>query len=175
MCDSSLNLSLRQFDLSDVDDFMVWATDEKSAHFCSWDTFKSKQDVLKYMEEVVLPHPWFRAICIDDKPIGCVSVTTNTRPSDRCRAEIGYVLGSAHWGKGIATRAVKMVVGEVFAFSEWAELERLEGLVDVENVGSQKVLEKAGFLKEGVLRKYAVMKGRSVDMVMYSVLASDPC
>ncbi|CAM9000598.1 unnamed protein product [Rhodiola kirilowii] len=167
----NLNLTLRHMTLSDVDDYMVWATDEKSAHYCSYDAFKSKADVIKYMEEVILPHPWLRAICIDDKPVGCVSVSPNKRPSDQCRAEIGYVLGSAYWGKGIATRAVKMAVVEVFGY--WKDVKRIEGLVDVMNVGSQRVLEKAGFCKEGVLKKFAMMKGRCVDMVIYSILASD--
>ncbi|CAI0465908.1 unnamed protein product [Linum tenue] len=59
-------------------------------------------------------------------------------------------------------------------FEEWGpELERVEGLVDVENVGSQRVLEKAGFYREGLLRRYVVFKGRSRDMVMFSILCSD--
>lgn len=60
------------------------------------------------------------------------------------------------------------------AFSEFPHLERLQALVDVENVASQKVLEKAGFQREGVLRKYVVIKGKSRDMVMFSVLSNDP-
>ncbi|MCI72374.1 putative N-acetyltransferase, partial [Trifolium medium] len=50
---------------------------------------------------------------------------------------------------------------------------RLEALVDVENVGSQRVLEKAGFQKEGVLRKYWFMKGKSRDVIMFSYLSTD--
>ncbi|CAN1129181.1 Putative [ribosomal protein S5]-alanine N-acetyltransferase [Linum perenne] len=58
-------------------------------------------------------------------------------------------------------------------FEERPEMERLEALVDVENVGSQRVLEKAGFVKEGVLRKFVVLKGRSRDMVMFSLLSTE--
>ena len=59
-------------------------------------------------------------------------------------------------------------------FRERPEMERLEALVDVENVGSQKVLEKVGFKREGVLRKYSIQKGRSRDFVMFSLLSTDP-
>ena len=52
-------------------------------------------------------------------------------------------------------------------------MERLEALVDLENLGSQRVLEKAGFHKEGVLRKWAFFKGRSRDFVIFSLLASE--
>ncbi|KAL5195096.1 putative ribosomal-protein-alanine acetyltransferase [Glycine soja] len=72
----------------------------------------------------------------------------------------------------IATHAVKQVVKA--AFSEFPHLERLQALVDVENVASQRVLEKAGFQREGVLRKYVVIKGKSRDMITFSVLPNDP-
>ncbi|TYI38624.1 hypothetical protein ES332_A02G040700v1 [Gossypium tomentosum] len=147
------NLSLRPLQVSDVDDFMVWASDEKN-----------------YIKNIVVPHPWLRAICIDDRPVGAISVSANSG-NDKCRGELGYVLASKYWGKGIVTRAVKMVVDTIFV--EWPHLERLEALVDVENVGSQRELEKAGFQREGVLRKHFIVKGRSRDRVMFSFLSTD--
>ncbi|CAI9118434.1 OLC1v1020005C1 [Oldenlandia corymbosa var. corymbosa] len=166
------DISLRLLDLSDADDFMEWFTDEKVAKFCSWDCFVSKEDAINYVADFVIPHPWYRAICLKNKPIGSISVWP-FRGKDRCRAEIGYVLGSKYWGNGIATKAVKMATS--FVFLEWPHLERLEGLVDVENVGSQRVLEKAGFTREGVLRKYCLLKGKIPrDMIMFSILSTDP-
>ncbi|CAN1129182.1 Uncharacterized N-acetyltransferase p20 [Linum perenne] len=134
---------------------MVWTTDDKVARFCTWEPYTSKEDGLNYIKNTVIPHPWFKAICINDA----------------CRGELGYVLASGYWGKGIATTAVKMVTEVIF--EERPEMERLEALVDVENVGSQRVLEKAGFVKEGVLRKFVVLKGRSRDMVMFSLLSTE--
>ncbi|XP_061992563.1 uncharacterized protein LOC133710494 [Rosa rugosa] len=170
--DELSKISLRPLALSDIDDFMVWATDEKVPRFCTWEPYTSKEDGIKFIKEQVLPHPWFRAICLDNKPIGAISVSSKSG-NDRCRGELGYVLGSKYWGKGIATQAVKMVADTIF--KEWTHLERLEALVDVNNVRSQRVLEKAGFLKEGVLRKYEVLKGRTWDIVMYSLLSTDRC
>ncbi|OVA15512.1 GNAT domain [Macleaya cordata] len=166
----NLEISLRPFDLFDVDDFMVWATDDRVSHFCRWETYTSKEDALNYIKDIIIPHPWYKAICLKNKPIGAISVLPNIG-EDRCRGEVGYVLASKHWGKGIATLAVKMVVDSIF--KDWLHLERLEALVDVENLGSQRVLQKAGFQKEGVLRKYFIQKGRTRDMVMYSFLSTD--
>ncbi|RYR59110.1 hypothetical protein Ahy_A05g024952 isoform B [Arachis hypogaea] len=59
------------------------------------------------------------------------------------------------------------------ALREFSHLERLEALVDAENVGSQRVLEKAGFQKEGVLRKYLFRKGKSRDTIIFCVLSTD--
>ncbi|KAL0414512.1 UNVERIFIED_CONTAM: hypothetical protein Sradi_1652900 [Sesamum radiatum] len=54
------------------------------------------------------------------------------------------------------------------------ELERLEAVVAVQNTASQRVLEKAGFMREGVLRKYFLLKGRPTDAVIFSLLSTDP-
>ncbi|KAL3507890.1 hypothetical protein ACH5RR_033272 [Cinchona calisaya] len=171
MEDDYSDIRLRLLDLTDVDDFMEWFTDEKVSQFCSWDCFKSKEDAMNYVADVAVPHPWYRAICLKDKPIGSISVTP-FRGNEKCRGEIGYVLASKYWGKGIATKAVKLVASTIFV--EWPHLERLEALVDVENVGSQKVLEKVGFSREGVMRKYCLLKGKPRDMVMFSLLSTDP-
>ncbi|KAM6566343.1 hypothetical protein CsatA_025471 [Cannabis sativa] len=164
------SINLRPLDLSDIDAFMVWATDKKVPIFCTWEPFTSKEDGINYIRDKVIPHPWFRAICIDNTPIGYVLVTPNSS-NDQCRAELGYGLGSKYWGKGIATMAVKIVAETIF--KEWPHLERIEALVDVENIGSHRVLEKAGFQREGILRKYFLLKGNCRDMIMFSFLSTD--
>jgi RimJ/RimL family protein N-acetyltransferase len=163
-------ITLRPLDLSDIDHFMVWAADDKVSRFCSWETYTSKEAGIDMIKNKIIPHPWFRAICLDNRPIGSISVTPKSG-IDECRGEIGYALGFKYWGRGIATQAVKMVANTIF--SEFPHLERLEGLVDVENVGSQRVLQKAGFQREGVLRKYFCLKGKTRDMVMFSLLSTD--
>ncbi|KAM3356331.1 hypothetical protein P3S68_023045 [Capsicum galapagoense] len=59
-------------------------------------------------------------------------------------------------------------------FVDCPHLARLEGVVDVENLGSQSVLEKVGFTKEGVLRKYYLLDGEPRDVIMFSLLSTDP-
>ncbi|KAF8392393.1 hypothetical protein HHK36_022735 [Tetracentron sinense] len=166
-----LEISLRPFDLSDVDDLMEWATDDRVSRICSVVTCTCREEAVKYIKDCVIPHPWYRAICIKNRPVGFIKVTPNSG-GDRCRAELGYALATKYWGQGIATKAVKMVVSSIF--SEWSHLERLEALVLVENPGSQRVLEKAGFQREAVLKKYLTHRGRTRDLVMYSLLSTDP-
>ncbi|KAG8370227.1 hypothetical protein BUALT_Bualt14G0095100 [Buddleja alternifolia] len=168
---SDSDLTLRPLDISDLDDFMQWYSDEKVSNFCSWDAFTTKEAAFEHFEASAINHPWHKAICLSGRPVGSISVTP-CHGDDRCRAELGYVIGSNYWGKGIATRAVKRAANEVFV--EWGHLERLEAVVDVENPASQRVLEKAGFMREGVLRKYYLLKGRPRDAVMFSLLSSDP-
>ncbi|KAK6929938.1 GNAT domain [Dillenia turbinata] len=139
-----------------MDDFMEWTTDDQVSRYCIWEQYISKEDELNYMRDIIKPHPWHRAICIDNKPVGAISVKPKFG-NDGFRAEVGYGLAFKYWGKGTATRAVKLAA--MIVFKEWLNLERFEGLVDVHHMGSQRVLEKAGFVREGVLRKYIIMKG----------------
>lgn len=104
------------------------------------------------------------------RAVGSVSITP-FHGIDNCRAELGYVVASDYWGKGVATRAVELAASAVFA--EWEHLERLEAVVGVENTASQRVLEKAGFEREGVLRKYYLLKGRAIDAFIFSRLSNE--
>lgn len=49
--------------------------DDNVNKFCSHDTFTSKEDAMRYIADVVMPHPWFLAICLNGKPIGSIFVS----------------------------------------------------------------------------------------------------
>ncbi|KAK6929939.1 GNAT domain [Dillenia turbinata] len=154
------NLTLRQFKLTDADDFMSLVGDEKVTKFTRWKTFTSKQEALSYIGDVCIPHPFCRSICMDDQCIGYVSVTPGSGDNS-CRAEIGYALAAKYWGKGIIPKALKMAMSMVF--KEFPNLVRLQAFVEVENKASQRVLDKTGFQKEGVLRKISLRPFRLSD------------
>jgi len=83
----------------------------------------------------------------------------------RLSAEMGYWLGEPHWGRGLTTRAV-------LATSDWAfehyKLTRIFAMAFSHNVGSMRVLEKAGFEREGTLRRSAVKNGAILDQALYA-------
>nr|XP_043608645.1 uncharacterized N-acetyltransferase YoaA [Erigeron canadensis] len=163
-------LSIRPFRLTDVDDFLTWASDDKVTQYLRWKSITNKEQALTYLKEIVIPHPWRRSICWDNKSIGYISVKPE-QGTDSHRAHISYAISYEFWGRGLTTAAVKMAIRMVF--QELPNLVRIEGLVENENVASQKVLEKAGFQKEGYLRKYGFNKGQIRDMIMYSFLSTD--
>lgn len=163
-------ISLRPFRLSDAGDFLTWAGDGKVTRSLRWNTITTREDALMYIQQVAIPHPWRLSICLDDRSIGYISVRPESG-NDRHRAHMGYAIGSDHWGRGIVTIALRMAIPSVF--EKFPFLVRLEALVEMENVGSQRVLEKVGFLKEGFLRKYGFNKGEIRDMLIYSFLRTD--
>ncbi len=86
------------------------------------------------------------------------------RDVERISAEVGYWLGESYWGRGIATAAVGALTD--FAFANF-DLHRMFALPFAENHASRRVLEKAGYTLEAILRTSAVKDGRIRDQALY--------
>ncbi len=80
---------------------------------------------------------------------------------------LGYWLRSSATGRGVATEAVRQAAA--FAFGR-TDLVRLEIVCAVGNRRSQRVAERAGAVREGILRSRLVLRGQSLDAVMYSLV-----
>ena len=104
---------------------------------------------------------------IDGELLGGVTV----RHFDPMRhtIEVGYWLFADARGRGVATRAARAVAREAFASGLW----RVEAHVRVGNDASDRVLERAGFTREGVKRRYLRHGGGRVDASIYSLLADE--
>lgn len=86
-------------------------------------------------------------------------------------ATVGYWLGAAYTGRGLATRALRAL--SRFAFEEFA-LIRVSAQLEVANARSRAVVERAGFRCEGVLRSAAIVHGAVVgDLELWSLLPAD--
>jgi RimJ/RimL family protein N-acetyltransferase len=83
------------------------------------------------------------------------------------RAGIGYWLAAAARGRGIATRAVRLMTDWAFA---GLGLARLEITCAPDNLASQRVAERAGFAREGLLRSHMAFKGGRRDTVVYGLI-----
>jgi RimJ/RimL family protein N-acetyltransferase/predicted Rossmann-fold nucleotide-binding protein len=84
----------------------------------------------------------------------------------RCSAEIGYWLGEAYWGRGLATDAVRSVTD--YAFENYPGLQRLYAQVFEWNLASMRVLEKSGYTREALMHRSAIKNGEFIDVVLYS-------
>jgi RimJ/RimL family protein N-acetyltransferase len=86
------------------------------------------------------------------------------------RASTGYWLAPRARGQGIATRAVRLLAG--WAFDDLG-IERLQLTCGPDNLASQRVAERAGFTREGVLRSQLPFKGQRRDTVVFSLLPTE--
>jgi ribosomal-protein-alanine N-acetyltransferase len=84
--------------------------------------------------------------------------------------EMGYSIAEPYWGRGLVVEAARAVVR--YVFTEYA-VERLQARVIVGNDASERVLQKLGFTREGVLRSLVFRRGRWWDIAMYSLLRAE--
>jgi RimJ/RimL family protein N-acetyltransferase len=85
-------------------------------------------------------------------------------------ANLGYWVRTSAAGRGIATAATRMAAR--FAFEQLG-LKRIEIVAAVDNLASQRVAEKAGARREGVLRNRLLIRGESLDAVLFSLVPAD--
>lgn len=104
------------------------------------------------------------AIDVDGDAVGGVGFVPGT-DVERYSAEIGYWLSEAMWGRGIATEAVVLVTEYVFAD---LNMLRLFALPFADNAASRRVLEKAGYACEAILRASSVKFGEPRDQALYA-------
>jgi [ribosomal protein S5]-alanine N-acetyltransferase len=128
-------------------------------------SFKDAEEWLN----IILPEnnpPRFFAIIFDNLLVGSIGIVSK---SDiyRKNFEIGYFLAEEHWGKGIASKAIKAATS--YAFKDF-DIVRVYAEPFSDNPGSRKALENAGFTLEATLKRYVIKNGIIKDSCIYSVL-----
>ena len=166
----SVNFKLRDWCLSDceslarqADNIRIWSNVR--------DIFPhpyTPNDAVVFISSAISkPRPAVdRAIDIDGEAVGGIGIVLQY-DVERISAEIGYWLGESFWNKGIMTEAVKQMV--TYAFISFP-LSKLYAPVYEYNLASMRVLEKAGFEKEGILKKAAIKNGRVIDILYYGLI-----
>jgi RimJ/RimL family protein N-acetyltransferase len=96
-------------------------------------------------------------------------VTLRQLDAPRRAIEIGYWLFERARGRGVATRAVAALCEWLFANGIY----RVEAVVRIGNRASERVLERNGFVREGIKRRYLLSEGARVDSTLFSRLADD--
>ena len=107
-------------------------------------------------------------VLADAEPAGWITlVVTNW---EHGLAELGYALTTAYQRCGRMVQGLNLLLADLFFRTN---LERIEARCSVENAGSQRVLTKLGFRREGCLRGYFVLHGKRIDNYLYAILRDD--
>ena len=110
------------------------------------------------------PIPTHWAIEVGGEAVGGIGFQLGEGVHARC-GHFGYWLGQPYWGRGVMTAAVRVTAD--YAFGHF-DVVRLEAPVFEWNPASMRVLEKCGFVREGVLRRSVFKDGQVIDVVLYA-------
>lgn len=128
-------------------------------------TEKDAREYILMVTEKVGPQVEF-AIDIDGRAVGGIGLVPGS-DVERISAELGYWLGEEYWGNDIMSKAVKQLVQYTF---ETLSFSKVFAMVFSSNAASMRVLEKAGFEKEAVLKSALIKNGVIMDFHYYSII-----
>jgi ribosomal-protein-alanine N-acetyltransferase len=168
------NLVLERFNLNDAKAmFEGWANSEAVTEWTLLNIGKTLREcedcirtTIENYEMAEDYHYW--AIRYKEECIGSIALAIDIEHN--C-GEVAYVLAEKYWGNGYATEAVKKVLS--FGFEE-LNLNRIEADFFAENLASERVLQKAGLIKEGTFRQRYIKFDTYHDAVLYAALKSEP-
>ena len=166
-----------------MQDYSAWAELRAGsrAHLAPWEPLWTRDELTRsnfrrrlrqyhreIREDVGYAYLLFREA--DSRLIGGLNVS-NVRRGIAQAASIGYWMGAPFAGHGLMTDAVRTIVHYAF---DTLRLHRLEAACLPSNVASQCVLEKAGFKREGLARRYLKINGEWQDHDLFALLSEDP-
>lgn len=169
-------LILRPLTLDDVDSVYEYAKDPKVTEHVTWEAHKTSHDSKSFILDHAtrnyqrkIPEPWAITLRSNTKhvigTVGCTWVSKNARSM-----EIGYVLGTHHWGQGLMPEASRAAID--YCFKEF-DLNRIQARCMVENIASARVMEKIGMHFEGTMREAHYQRGRFWNLHHYAILKSE--
>jgi [ribosomal protein S5]-alanine N-acetyltransferase len=168
-------LTLRLVSRADLPDLFTANADDAVTYFLPYASWKSLDDAAAWFDRAA-------ARLVANESAQFVIVHNGTRrvigscllfniDVASARAEIGYLLARDHWGAGYMLEALRALVALSFGS---LGLRRLEAQIDPRNVPSAKLLERLGFVREGLLRQRWLAKGELADCGFYGLLR-EPC
>ncbi len=159
------SVNLRVVEKEDLSLLAEWSNNSEYLGEFIWLPQQSKAEWEKRYDNLAPDTKWFFIEKKDGTKIG----TLFHFPRGEL-LEIGYALIPSERSKGYGTEAVKVMVDYLFLSKN---IVRVQAITDVDNVASQSVLKKAGFKKEGTIRKSAFMRGEWRDGCLYSILREE--
>jgi ribosomal-protein-alanine N-acetyltransferase len=164
-------LKLIEINESHLDDLFEIFSDEETMKFYDIWPHQDKESTLLHNQSYQKRYTegagirW--GISLDDKLIGTIGFVWHPK---RHIANFGYDLNKIYWGKGLMTEAIEVVLKYAF---EVQKIHRVEAQTDPQNIASQRVLLKNGFLREGELRDKMFFRDRYNTVVSFSKLITD--
>ena len=163
------DLALRPWTEADVAALVIACNDPEISHWIPLiPSPYTEEDALTFVRGDVRPEEQSLAMTVEGTVVGAIGLGVN---SMNYRGRIGYWVAASARGRGVCTHALRLL--SCWALDE-LDLQRLDLITDPDNLASQRVAEKVGFRREGVLRAHLRHPdGRIRDSVMFSLLPGE--
>ena len=167
-------LTLRRITLTDIPFVFSVRSDAEIMKYIDKPLAKSEADVMPLFEQMEtalaanLGISWILVLKETAQPVGQIGFWRIDRENHR--AEVGYILSKAFFGKGLGSEALKLAL--TYGFTT-LKFHSIEANVNPENLASNRILEKQGFVREAYFRENFYYNGKVLDTAIYSLLASD--
>lgn len=166
-------LVLRKLKIEDADAMYIYASNDDVTKYVLWDSHTSPEQTKQFLQFMIDKYEqenyaWAVTLKDSDEFIGTIDYVMLDH--NEHIGEIGYALSHLYWGKGYMSEAAKAILH--YGFTE-LHLERIQARCFAENIGSERVMQKAGMVYEGTMRKSKLAKGTYYDLKLYSMIREE--
>jgi ribosomal-protein-alanine N-acetyltransferase len=168
-------LILRRLELSDVQDMFEYTSNPDVTKYLEWNHHKDISLTRSFINKAIANYEndktsflWAIELGVESALIGVVRIYDYSHQNRR--AEISYILNPRYHGNGYISEAIDMVLR--FCFDNLL-VGRIQAKCDANNIASEKVMNKAGMLREGIMRNYFFAEGEYKDALLYAITVDD--
>ena len=165
-----MRISIRKFERTDIPKKVEWINNPENNQFLHYDIPISIESTEKWFDSHKREDTRYDAVIeADGVPVGTIGLLSIDRKNSK--AEYYIAMGeNSYKGKGVAKEASRLILKYGF---ETLSLNRIYLFTEVENVTAQKLFDRVGFVREGVIRQDMVSHGKYVDRIVYGLLRED--
>lgn len=165
-----VKICIRKFEKTDIPKKVEWVNNPKNNQFLHYDIPICVEDTEKWYESHIGEDTRYDAVIeADGVPVGTIGLLSIDRKNRK--GEYYIAMGETDYrGRGVATEASRLIMEYGF---KTLGLNRIYLFTEVGNVAAQKLFERLGFVKEGVIRQDIISRGKYVDRFVYGFLRED--
>ena len=165
-----MQISIRKFEEGDIENKIGWINNPNNNSFLHYDLpLKYDETLSWFLKNKNRIDRYDAVILVDDTPVGLLGLLGIEQKNRK--AEFYIALGEENYkGKGVALKASELMLN--YAFNE-LKLNKVYLYTEKDNIAAQKLFEKLGFLKEGLLKEDIIYNGRKVDRFFYGITTNE--
>lgn len=163
-------VTIRKFQRTDIPKKVEWINNPENNQFLHYDLPLTVEKTEKWFASHENDNDRYDAVIeVDDIPVGTIGLLSIDRKNSK--AEYYIAMGETDYkGKGIAKEASRLILAYGF---EKLGLNRIYLFTETENIKAQRLFEKVGFIREGILKQDVFSHGQFVDRIAYGYLRED--